>query len=276
MEVKIEQSITGATVIVPGGFQTTTCIRLPEINPDQHWNAVVGENARAVFCEREIRSSEITVEAGAQLDLVSLQVKGHSPTHEVTKRIILKDNAVVRIFTGLFQSANVTLVGKLEGTHSAYENHVIYFASGQQKMRLELNAEHIGTNTMSRTLVRGVAVDKSHADFAGSINIHQTGSQTDGHLEHEGLLMSRQARIDALPGLQIDTDDVKASHSSAVHFIRPEQLFYLQSRGISKGDARKMIVAGFLEEMLATVQEPQLLKEIHSIVRTKQKLLPHE
>jgi len=139
-----------------------------------------------------------------------------------------------------------------------------------------LNAEHIGKNTMSRTLVRGVAVDSGHADFAGSINIHQTGSQTDGHLAHEGLLMSKKAQINSLPGLQIDTDDVKASHSSAVHYIRPEQLFYLQSRGIDDASARKMIVAGFLEEMLATVREPELLSEIHQMVQNKQNGISYE
>jgi len=173
----------------------------------------------------------------------------------------------------LFDSVDITITGVMEGNHSTYENHVMYFGIKHQSINMLLNAEHIGKNTMSRTLVRGVALENAHADFAGSINIHQTGGGADGYLQHEGLLLSKKARIDSLPGLEVGTDDVKASHGSAVHYIRPEQLFYLQSRGIGIPEAKKLIVSGFLEEMLATVRESSMLKQIHSLVDERKQLI---
>lgn len=269
-QVTIEQSAHGPAVLVPAGYDSPACIEMPAADPDQRWNAVIQAGARAVLYERDLRQSEIIVEAGAQLDLVALQADEHPTKHEVVKTIILHDHAVVRLFTGLFGSATVKIVGDLSGNQSVFENHVIYFGSGSQAMRMELNAIHRGRQTMSRTLVRGVALDRAHADFSGTIVIEQTGAGTDGHLEHEGLLLSRRARIDSLPGLEIGTNDVRATHASAVHYIRPEQLFYLQSRGIEPVSAKRMIVTGFLDEMLATVHEPGLLAEVRGLVNARQ------
>ncbi len=268
----IEQSAHGPAILVQKGKEITDSIEVPHTEPDQRWNAVIGEGAKATMCERDIRDSEIIVEAGAQLDLISLQADVH-PGDEITKNIILHDNAIVRVFTGLFNTANVKIVGMLEGNKSVFENHIMYVGSSKQQIKMLLNSEHVGKETMARTLVRGVAFEQAHCDFAGSINIHQTGSGTDGHLEHEGLLLSQKARIDALPGLEIGTDDVKAAHSSAIHYIRPEQLFYLHTRGIDTPTAKQMIVAGFLETMLATVREEVMLKEIHTLVEQKKELL---
>lgn len=272
-EAKIEQSVEGVNVIVPEGATLETCVTMPSVDADARWNAVVEKGAKATLCETDIRASEIIVEEDAELELVCLQATEHPSQNPITKKIILKDGARARVFTGMFESMDVKIVGEMTGRNTVYENHVMYFASGRQQIRMELNAEHIGTNTMSRTLVRGCAVEKGHANFAGSINIHQTGSKADGVLDHEGLLLAKKARIDSLPGLEIGTDDVQASHASATHFIRPEQLFYLQSRGISETDSRKMIVQGFLESMLATVSEEHMLEQIHALVEERQTLV---
>lgn len=225
-------------------------------------------NTQSTITENALKANTIIVEEGAQLDLICIQVE--DAVEPLQKRIILKTNAVARVFTGLFASVDVEIVGELEGDHTTYENHVMYFVHNTENARMVLNTEHKGKNTMSRTLVRGVATDSGQADFKGSINIHQTGAGADGFLQHEGLLLSKKARINSLPGLEIGTDDVKASHGSAVHYIQPEQLFYLQSRGIETPEAKRMIVAGFLEEMLATVRESAMLQEIHTVVADRQ------
>lgn len=272
-EATIEESVEGVSVIVPDGAELSTCVKMPSVDPNARWNAVIGKGARATLCETDIRASEIIVEEGAELELISLQMTEHPTQDALTKKIILRDGARVRLFTGLFDSVNIEVIGEMRGNKTTFENHVMYFASAKQKIRMLLNAEHHGVNTMSRTLVRGVAVQNGHAAFAGGINIHQTGSQADGVLDHEGLLLSQKSRIDSLPGLEIGTDDVKASHASAVHYIRPEQLFYLQTRGISSEAGRKMIVQGFLESMLATVREEHMLEQIHALVKERQELV---
>ncbi|MFC1598043.1 SufD family Fe-S cluster assembly protein [Patescibacteria group bacterium] len=272
-QVKIEQSAEGAALTVPAGFQTKQCIQMPEMAADQRWNAVVEKGARAVLCERDIHNSEIIVEAGAQLELVSMQIDEPTNKHPVSKKIILHDRAVVRLFTGLFNAVDVTMLGELDGNSCVFENHVMYFGSKKQTLRMQLNTKHSGQRTMSRNLVRGVAVEQAHADFAGMIQVEPSARLADAYLKHEGLLLSEKARIDALPSLKIATNDVKPTHSSAVHFIQPEQVFYLQSRGLDAVAAKQLIVSGFLEEMLATVREPDILKQIHQLIEDKQKLI---
>lgn len=271
--VRIETSDFGFTLLVPKQYETQECIVMPALDADQKWNAVVGAYSRATLCENDIRESEIIVEEGAQLDLLCLQTAAHPTPHAVHKKIIVRGNAVVRVFTGLFDSANVRIVGELQGDQSVFENHVMYFGNSKQQMKMHLVALHTGKGTMSRTLVRGVVVESAHADMVGTIQIMESGSGADAHLAHEGLLLSRRARIDSLPGLEIGTNDVKATHSSAVHFVRPEQLFYLQARGIDELTAKQMIVRGFLEEMLATVREPRVLETIDSHVSAKEQLV---
>jgi Fe-S cluster assembly scaffold protein SufB len=271
--IKIDKTNAGVTLIIPERHEAKTCVVMPGLDADQKWNAIVGAYSRVTLCERDIRESEIIVEEGAQLDLLCLQTAAHPTPHVMHKNIILRNNAVVRVFTGLFDSAQIEITGRLEGSASVFENHVMYFGSAKQRMGMKLAAVHSGKGTMSRTLVRGVAVENAHADMDGTIQILESGSGTDAHLAHEGLLLSRKARIDSLPGLEIGTNDVKATHSSAIHFVRPEQMFYLQVRGVDALTAKQMIIRGFLEEMLATVREEDILKTIDEHVTAKEQLV---
>ncbi len=275
-KISLEQTDHGAKIIVPKNFYSTESIVMPSIDTHKHWNILVKKNAHILLYEPDIRNSEIIIEENAQLDYIALQKEAYESGNSMKKKFILKNNAVVRVFTGIFNSTHVKMVGELQGNNTAFENHVIYFASGKEHMEIELNSEHSGHHTMARTLIRGIAIDNAHVDFKGSINVVQTGAFTDAHLEHEGLLMSKKARIDAMPGLQVDTDEVKAMHSSAIHYIRPDQIFYLESRGIDALTARKMIATGFLKEMLTTVRKPALLKEIHSFVQKKQEHIQYD
>lgn len=141
-----------------------------------------------------------------------------------------------------------TAVLSTEG--GAFEHRVIYVATGKTTMSLRVRSEHKAINTGARMIVHGIALGKARVDFTGSIDILKGAAQTDGELRHAGMLLSPQAKISALPGFEIHSNDVKAAHSSAVYYIRPEQLFYLQSRGIDEATSRRMIVEGFLCELL--------------------------
>lgn len=248
----------------------------------------IAARRQSIVCMDELRSVDIVIEDDAQLDVYAIQLMPPSTAAQRTKQLSLEkapitqhttwtltlgEKAVARIFVGLFDSASLTINAILQGRGSAVEQRVLYCGSERQRMVLRLNSTHRGTETMSRILVRGAVLDHAHADFAGTIAIEQTGTGADGHLEHEGLLLSTHGRIDSLPGLEIGTDDVKASHSSAVHYLRPEQLFYLQTRGVAVPDAQRMIVDGFLSELLAMVKEPRMLDDIRAALEAKEQLI---
>lgn len=252
------------------------CQDVPAIDSEQSWSLSVAAGSHVMLCEEDLRSSEIVVEEGAQLDLICMQTSEHPNMNEVAKKITVHENAAVRVFTAVFDSVDLRVDAELLGDHSAFGHQMIYLGADKQRMKLRLNSEHIGQHTQSRMMIRGVALERSQIDFAGSIDIAQTGNETDGRLEHEGLLLSRKARIDSLPGFNILTNNVQAIHSSAVHFVRPEQLFYLQSRGIGEVEAKQMIVVGFLEALLARVHEERMLTTITDLIESRKQLITEQ
>lgn len=217
--------------------------------------------------EGQLNSHKIIVPDHAQLNLFSIHTA--AKPEPIAQHITLHSNSIARLFTVLFNTADFSATAVVEGDHAAYEHFIIYFGGDDAKIRIHTNTQHNGKQTLSRTLVHGVACGKARIDFTGNIDITQTGTQTDSHLEHEGLLLSRKARIDSLPGFTIDTNDVKAIHSSAVHFIRPEQIFYLQSRGIDELNAKHLIVDGFLKNMLGYIHDVPTVQTVAQLIEEK-------
>ncbi len=157
--------------------------------------------------------------------------------------------------TIVFDAPEFTTTALLETAGGAIEHHVLYVATGNTSMSLAVRSVHSAPETSARMIIHGIALGTSQVNFTGSIDIQHGATQTDGELRHSGMILSERAKIAALPGFEIHSNDVKAAHSSAVYYIRPEQLFYLQSRGIDEQEARQMIVEGFLFELLPEITD---------------------
>ncbi|MBI2410830.1 MAG: SufD family Fe-S cluster assembly protein [Candidatus Kerfeldbacteria bacterium] len=217
------------------------------------------------------KNQNVVVQNGEQCDLVIIH--NEQLQEPITKKFVVSAGARLRVLTVLAASVDITMDAQLLGDGAVYEHRVIYFGTDKDRMRIRMTSVHQGKNTMARMLIRGIALKAAHIDFAGMIDIAASGNGTDARLEHEGLLMSKKARIDALPGFEIATNTVKAAHSSAVHYLRPEQLFYLQSRGIDQRAASQMIVSGFFDEMMNTLGESEVRTHIQQLLAEKQQLL---
>lgn len=137
----------------------------------------------------------------------------------------------------------VELVG--EGAH--VDIWGIFRGKGKDKIDIEVQVNHKAENTTANTHIRGVLADHSRAKVTGMIRIFPGAQKTNSFLTEKILLLSRRARAEVIPNLEIEADDVKASHAATVGKIDEDQLFYLMSRGMSKYKAKKMIVEGFLE-----------------------------
>jgi Fe-S cluster assembly protein SufB/Fe-S cluster assembly protein SufD len=94
---------------------------------------------------------------------------------------------------------------------------------------------------------------ESRSLFKGMIKIGTTAKNSRAYLAHHAMLLEKAAKSDAIPGLEILTNEVKATHSASVAQIDEEQLFYLMARGLTQNEARKMIVLGFFEPVLARI-----------------------
>jgi Fe-S cluster assembly scaffold protein SufB len=143
---------------------------------------------------------------------------------------------------------------RLEGDGSSVEQVEIVFGSDDQFFDLTSYTRHIGRDTTGNLLSKGALKDAARSYMKGLITIDRTAIGTDSFLGEFGMNLSRQTRAVAIPSLEIDQPDCRrAAHSSSVGPIDENQLFYLESRGISPDEARKFIVLGFLEPVVARV-----------------------
>jgi len=157
----------------------------------------------------------------------------------------------------------------LEGDGSSAECVEIYFGNNQQMFDNYSTLIHRGKNTTGRILAKGIFKDKSSSVWKGMIKIHETGKNTISFLASHVMLLSKSAKANAIPGLEIDTDDVKATHAASVSPIDEDKLFYLISRGLSKEDASRMIISGFFDPIIQKIQLPQTRLNIRFLLETK-------
>lgn len=112
--------------------------------------------------------------------------------------------------------------------------------------RWDIEIVHAAPHTTSKTTIKGVVDGDAQAFVNGTIKVLPQAIGTEAFLEERILLVSPDAKAEAVPNLEIKTDDVKCSHAATVGKIDEEELFYLESRGIPVDQAKNMIVEGFL------------------------------
>lgn len=122
-----------------------------------------------------------------------------------------------------------------------------FLTEGSEKIDVNVTIRHSAKNTLANTTLRGVARDQSSIRFFGRIIIDENCGMSNSFLTERVLLLSDKANAEAVPELEILTDDVKCSHAASVTQIPEQQLFYLMSRGIPKKQAEDLIIQGFLE-----------------------------
>jgi Fe-S cluster assembly scaffold protein SufB len=143
---------------------------------------------------------------------------------------------------------------RLEGDRSKVEQVEIVFGGSDQLFDLTSYTHHIGRDTTGNLLSKGALLDRSRSFMKGMIVIDRSAVGTDSFLGEFGMNLSKATRSVAIPSLEIDQPDCRrAAHASSVGPIDESQLFYLESRGIPPDDARKFIVLGFLEPVVARV-----------------------
>ena len=143
---------------------------------------------------------------------------------------------------------------RLDGDRSMVEQVEIVFGADEQLFDLTSYTHHVGRDTTGNLLSKGVLLDAARSYMKGMITIEKSARGTDSFLGEFGMNLSKKARSVAIPSLEIDQPDCRrAAHSSSVGPIDEGQLFYLESRGILPDDARKFIVLGFLEPVVARV-----------------------
>ena len=159
---------------------------------------------------------------------------------------------------------------RLEGNGSSVEQAEIVFGSSDQVFDLTSYTRHTGRDTTGNLLSKGALADKSRVYMKGLATIDLSAHGTDSYLGEFGMLLSKQARSVAIPSLEIDQPDCRrVAHASSVGPIDETQLFYLESRGLSPEDARKFIVLGYLEPVVARVPLQSAQDRLRELLEAK-------
>jgi Fe-S cluster assembly protein SufD len=124
-----------------------------------------------------------------------------------------------------------------------------YASRARQHIDFDTTQEHAAPNTTSDLAFRGVLQGRSTAVWRGNIIVDPGAQKTDAFQESRNLLVSKRAHADAIPGLEIQANDVRCTHAAAIAQLDAEQLFYLRSRGLRNDVATKLVIEGFLSAL---------------------------
>jgi Fe-S cluster assembly scaffold protein SufB len=158
----------------------------------------------------------------------------------------------------------------MEGDGSTVEQVEIVFGGSDQLFDLTSYATHIGRDTTGNILAKGVLAEKSRAYFKGLAAIQVSAHGTDSYIGEYGMLLGRGARSVAIPSLEIDQPDCRrVAHASAVGPIDEAEIFYLMSRGLDREEARKYIVLGYLEPVVARVPLAEAQDHLRELLESR-------
>jgi Fe-S cluster assembly protein SufD len=145
--------------------------------------------------------------------------------------------------------SELTLAGEgAEGRMSGF-----YFTDGVQHLDHDTQQNHLAPHTTSDLLFKGALTGRSRSVWQGMIYVAPGAQRTDGYQANRNLLLSRQARADSIPGLEILADDVRCTHGATVGRLEEEPLYYLMTRGIPRPDAERLVVYGFFAPIMSRI-----------------------
>ena len=125
-----------------------------------------------------------------------------------------------------------------------------YASHGRQHIDFDTTQEHAAPHTTSDLAFRGVLQGRSSAVWKGNIIVDPGAQKTDAFQDSRNLLLSKRAHADAIPGLEIQANDVRCTHAAAVAQVDPEQIFYLRSHGLLEPAAKRLVIEGFLSALV--------------------------
>ena len=242
----------------------------------------LGENSSLAFTE-ELYSNpvadqtlfsnvtEIELKNDSKMTLGSIQNFGNNVVSFFSKKCLIEQNSRINwasgFFGGLFTHSKLDNVMKGNGSE-AHDLEVV-FGSDKQKFDITSNLTHVGESTNGKVMVKGVFKDFSKSIFKGMIKIGKNAKNTNSYLSEHSILLSKDASSDAIPGLEIENNNVKATHSASVAQINEDQVFYLMARGLSEKDAKKLIIMGFYDPLIRQISLNSLKIRIKGLTELK-------
>jgi len=204
--------------------------------------------------------AEIYVGGGAHVRYASIQEWGSGVTHLGIQRATVGRDAEFRSlaigFGGSLARAEAETV--LAGPGGFSEMLGVFFADGTQHFDHRSVQDHAAPHCTSDLLYKGALRDSSRAVYSGWVHVRPGAQKTNAMQTSRNIVLSEHAKADAIPNLEIEANDVRCGHAASVGPVEEETVFYLESRGIPRAEAERLIVTGFFQEVLDRVGLPEV------------------
>ena len=250
--VKIEEPLHVLSALSDGGVDTA------------HVLVVLGEGAEATVLTEtagggpagsgsgfHCGGTEIVVGRRAFLRMVNLQNWNTGVWHFARQKAVVHEHGRLQWTLGALGSRlsqvaqDVALVGR--GANAQVNG--VMFTEGRQQLVYNTLQHHEAPGCRSDLLYKGGLQDRSRLVWRGMIKVDKVAQKTDGYQRNDNLMLSREARADSIPGLEIEADDVRCTHGATSGRVDNEQIFYAQARGLSADEAARLVVAGFFQQV---------------------------
>lgn len=207
--------------------------------------------------------TEITLERDARLTHLRFIEEGEQGTHTHFTHITCDEGAA---YEGFSYTAGAGLTrnqihAQLNGAGASCTLNGLNLLSGKQHADTTITIEHGAERCTSSQFYRTLLAGQARGVFQGKIHVHPAGQKTDGYQLSNTLLLSPQARMDTKPELEIYADDVKCSHGATTGALDEGPLFYMQSRGIPRAQARKLLIRAFIGELVDKIVDETVRHE---------------
>ncbi|UOD79486.1 Fe-S cluster assembly protein SufD [Paenarthrobacter ureafaciens] len=227
---------------------------------------VLGHEGSAVVSE----NVEIIVEDGADLTVVSLQEWNDDSVHASSQQAkIGRDAKFKHIVVSLGGDlVRVTPTARFAAPGGEAELFGLYFADAGQHLEHRTFVDHAQPNCVSNVLYKGAIQGKgAHTVWVGDVLIQKNAEGTDSYEKNQNLVLTDGCRADSVPNLEIETGLIEgAGHASATGRFDDEHLFYLMARGIPEDVARRLVVRGFLNEIIQKIKVPAIEERLTAAV----------
>jgi FeS assembly protein SufD len=259
---------SGIFIYIPSGLVLEKTIHLiSSLSMDQtstiSRNVVIGEENCKASVVQELYAPNsakqqaylellnVIVNQNTELDVITLQAMDQSAINFSTRKANIGRDGRMNWYLGLFGSllSRYKIDNYLTGIGANATDTEVVFGNKNQSFDITSNLIHEAPSTTGRVLEKSVLKDTSKSLFKGMIRIEKEAHHAESYLSGHSILLDKGAKSDSIPGLEIFTNDVKATHSASVAQIDDEHLFYLGTRCLNKSDAQKIIVEGFLEPL---------------------------
>lgn len=215
--------------------------------------------------------TEIFVGKNSHLDLYKMYNLSNSTAVVNSIFIEQKANSVVNTYNfelnaGLLRSK---LVSKLIEQGAESYSFGIYLVDKQQYMSNLVDVEHLAPNCKSEQIFKGIVDDLARAVFNGKIVVHKDAQKTIASQVNRNILLSEKAKVNSKPYLEIYADDVKCSHGTTVGQLNEEALFYMQARGISVENARRLLLNAFIGEVIDKIHIEPIKVRMSDLVKKR-------